>query len=59
MNTEVSETIDGVVFWSVRLVAAGFIFDVRPYLTNWLYRLGYQATNCVFIYLVFVYAAAI
>ncbi len=47
------------VFWTVRLVAAGFIFDVRPYLTNWTYRLGYQATNCVFVYLVLIYAAAV
>jgi hypothetical protein len=46
------------VFWGMRLIAAGFIFDVRPYLTNWLYRLGYQATNVVFIYLVAVYALA-
>jgi hypothetical protein len=47
------------VFWSVRLIAAGFIFDVRPYLTNWFYRLGYQATNLVFVYLVAVYALAV
>ena len=43
------------VFWTVRLVAAAFIFDVRPYLRNWFYRVGYQATNVVFIYLVAVY----
>jgi hypothetical protein len=47
------------VFWSLRLIAAGFIFDVRPYLTNWFYRLGYQATNLVFVYLVVVYALAV
>jgi hypothetical protein len=47
------------VFWSVRLVVAGFVFDVRPYLTNWFYRLGYQATNLVFVYLVAVYALAV
>jgi hypothetical protein len=46
------------VFWGIRLIAAGFIFDVRPYLTNWFYRLGYQATNLVFVYLVAVYALA-
>ena len=43
-------------FWLVRLIAAVFIFDVRPYLTNWFYRVGYQATNCVFIFLLVVYA---
>ena len=47
------------VFWGMRLIAAAFIFDVRPYLTNWVYRLGYQATNVVFIYLVAVYALAV
>src|SRR5882724_10501367 len=48
-----------MVFWGVRLVAAAFIFDVRPYLTSWFYRLGYQATNLVFVYLVVVYALAV
>jgi hypothetical protein len=45
-------------FWLVRLFVAAFIFDVRPYLKNWFLRLGYQATNFVFIYLVAVYAIA-
>src|SRR5436305_2574638 len=27
------------IFWLVRLVAAGFIFDVRPYLTKRFYRI--------------------
>jgi hypothetical protein len=44
------------LFWTVRLVAATFVFDVRPYLTNNLWRLGYHATNIVFIYLPVVYA---
>jgi len=42
-------------FWMVRLVAATFVFDVRPYLTNNFWRLGYHATNVVFIYLPVVY----
>ena len=46
------------VFWIARLVVAAFVFDVRPYLTNWFYRLGYQGTNAVFIYLTVVYAWA-
>ena len=45
-------------FWLVRLFVAAFIFDVRPYLTSWFLRLGYQATNVVFLYLVVVYALA-
>jgi hypothetical protein len=47
-----------IAFWTLRLVAAGFIFDVRPYLTNWFYRLGYHAINLVFVYLLAVYAFA-
>jgi len=43
-------------FWTIRLVAAAFLFDVRPYLTNWFYRIGYHATNAVFVYLVAIYA---
>jgi hypothetical protein len=42
-------------FWSVRLVAALWVLDVRPYLTNGWWRLGYQATNVVFGTLPFVY----
>lgn len=45
-------------FWLVRLFVAAFVFDVRPYLTNWFLRLGYQATNLVFIYLVAIYGFA-
>jgi hypothetical protein len=46
-------------FWTVRLIAAAFIFDVRPYLTSGLLRLGYHATNLVFIYLLAVYVLAL
>jgi len=42
-------------FWTLRLVAATFIFDVNPYLTNGFRRIGYQATNLVFLYLPVVY----
>jgi hypothetical protein len=47
-----------LVFWTVRLYVAAFVFDVRPYLKNTLLRLGYHATNAVFIYLVLIYAFA-
>jgi len=43
-------------FWSLRLIVAAFVFDVRPYLVNWFYRLGYHATTAVFIYLAAIYA---
>ena len=42
-------------FWSMRLFAA-FVFDVRPYLTNWLYRVGYYIINVIFLYLLAVYS---
>jgi hypothetical protein len=46
------------VFWMIRLIAATFVFDVRPYLKNNLWRLGYHATNIVFAYLPVVYVWA-
>jgi hypothetical protein len=45
-------------FWGLRLLVAIFVFDVRPYLTSRLYRLGYWATNVVFVYLLVVYSVA-
>jgi hypothetical protein len=44
------------VFWTIRLFAATFVFDVRPYLTNGWLRLGYHATNVVFVFLPLIYA---
>jgi hypothetical protein len=46
------------LFWTVRLIAATFVFDMRPYLTNRYRRLGYRALNVVFAYLPVVYALA-
>ena len=46
------------VFWTVRLIAGTFIFDMRPYLTNAWRQLGYHAINIVFAYLPVVYAWA-
>jgi len=46
------------VFWTVRLIAATFVFDLEPYLTTWYRRVGYHATNIVFAYLPIVYAIA-
>lgn len=41
-------------FWLLRWVAA-VLLDVRPYLTNAWWRIGYAATNVVFCALPFVY----
>jgi hypothetical protein len=47
------------IFWLMRLLVAVFVFDVRPYLTSPLYRMGYQITNVLFslLPLVFIWAA--
>jgi hypothetical protein len=42
-------------FWTLRLIAAAFVLDMRPYLTNVYRRLGYRAINIVFAYLPIVY----
>ena len=44
------------LFWLVRLVAAIWILDVTPYLTDVWRRAGYQLTNIVFGALPFLYA---
>jgi hypothetical protein len=46
------------IFWTLRLFAATFVFDMRPYLTNSYRRFGYHATNIVFAYLPVVYVLA-
>ena len=45
-------------FWTLRLVAATFIFDMRPYLTSSYRRFGYYVLNLVFAYLPIVYTLA-
>ena len=45
-------------FWTMRLVAATFLFDLSPYLTNVYRRVGYHVINIVFIYLPVVYLLA-
>lgn len=44
-------------FWVLRGIAA-ILLDVRPYLVNGWWRLGYGATNVVFCLLPFLYAWA-
>jgi hypothetical protein len=41
-------------FWTLRWIAVALL-DVRPYLLNGWWRLGYGATNVVFCLLPFVY----
>jgi hypothetical protein len=44
-------------FWTLRWLAALFL-DVKPYLVNGWWRLGYSATNVVFCLLPFLYGWA-
>jgi len=46
------------LFWTVRLIAGTFVFDLGPYLTNPARRIGLAAANIVFAYLPIVYAIA-
>ncbi|HUL51479.1 MAG TPA: hypothetical protein VLU94_02725 [Candidatus Nitrosotalea sp.] len=47
-----------VVFWTLRLIVAVFIFDVKPYLTSAFWKAGYHATNVVFALLPVIYGWA-
>ena len=46
------------IFWGARLFVQFAIFDPRPFLTNWFYKLGYHALTIMFAFLVFIYAKA-
>jgi hypothetical protein len=46
------------LFWTVRLAVALFVFDVRPYLTRTVLRLGYHGTNLAFALLPAIYGWA-
>ena len=56
-GTELARAVCGflAVFWAMRLFVAVFVFDVRPYLTTVLWRIGYHATNVVFAVLPAIY----
>lgn len=43
------------IFWGARLFVQFAIFDPRPFLTNWIYRIGYHALTFIFAFLVLVY----
>jgi hypothetical protein len=42
-------------FWLARLAVQMFVFDAKPFLTNWFYKAGYNALTLAFIYFVTVY----
>ena len=43
------------VFWLTRLVVQFFVFDARPFLTNWYYKCGYHALTIGFVVLSAIY----
>lgn len=54
---EVGRSLCGViaVFWGARLAVQFFVFDARPFLARWIWRLGYHALTVVFIAMVSIY----
>jgi len=57
---ELARWINGFifVFWFVRLMVQFFVFDAKPFLTNWFYKIGYQLLTLVFVFMIAVYAWA-
>ena len=46
------------VFWSLRLFVAAFIFDMKPYLSSVLFKIGYFFLNLIFLYILVIYVWA-
>jgi len=46
------------IFWAARLVVQIGVFDARPFLTTWFYKVGYHTLTLIFLYLVLIYAWA-
>ena len=46
------------VFWLARLGVQLFVFDARPFLTNWFYTAGYRGLTAVFTYFTMIYGWA-
>lgn len=46
------------VFWAARLLVQLVVFDARPFLTNWFYKLGDRALTVIFAALIFIYGWA-
>jgi len=38
------------IFWGTRVLVQFFIFDAKPYLTNWFLVAGYHGLTLVFLY---------
>ena len=44
------------IFWVARLFVQFFVFDARPFLTNWFYKAGYHGLTALFLAIVGLYA---
>jgi hypothetical protein len=47
------------IFWAARLVVQFAVFDARPYLTNWFFKIGYHALTVLFTIIVLIYGWAV
>lgn len=43
------------IFWGTRLAVQFLVFDVRPWLTHLLYRVGYHLLTVAFLFLTVIY----
>jgi hypothetical protein len=43
------------IFWGARLAVQCFVFDAKPYLTRWVWKVGYHSLTVVFIALVGIF----
>lgn len=43
------------IFWATRLAVQFFVFDARPFLTNWFFKAGYHGLTVLFTALVAIY----
>lgn len=46
------------IFWGTRLAVQFFVFDAKPWLTNWIYKTGYHLLTLIFIFITAVYTWA-
>ncbi|HSU65989.1 MAG TPA: hypothetical protein VLJ39_03910 [Tepidisphaeraceae bacterium] len=59
-GTPLARSVSGFIaaFWLARLMIQLFLFDAKPYLTNWVLRLGYHGLTVLFTYFFLVYGWA-
>ena len=43
------------IFWGVRLAVQFFVLDAKPFLTRWIWKVGYNTLTVVFIVMVAIF----